>query len=113
MENNEVPKLKEPKFVMDVWKLQVKSTRTLVMGGRVFTHYFNEAGDCIATGLGEGPFHMELFIFKYITEMEEFMAKKAVQDEAERATIEANRAAKAAAQEATKTAGKKPFVRPT
>lgn len=113
MENAEVPKLKEPKFEMDAWKKLVKSTKQLTMGGRVFTHYFNEAGDCIATGLGEGPYHMELFIFKYIEEMKEFLAKKAVQDEAERAIIEANRAAKLAAQDSTKAAGKKPFVRPT
>lgn len=112
MENTEAPeKLKEPKFEIDVWKLQVKSTRQLVMGGRLFTHYFNENGDCIATGLGDGPYHMELFIFKHILELEDYMAKKAVQDEAERAIIEANRAAKVAAQEAAK-AGKKSMGRP-
>jgi len=108
----EVAKLKEPKIVMDDWKKQVKSTRQLVMGGRVFTHYFNEAGDCIATGLGEGPYHMELFIFKFIEAQLAYQKEKAVQDEAERAIVEANRAAKAAAQEAAKSAGKKPFVRP-
>lgn len=107
----EVPKLKEPKMVMDDWKLQVKSTRQLVMGGRLFTHYFNEAGDCIATGLGEGPYHMELFIFKFIEEQLAYQKQKAVEEAAERATFEANRAAKAAAQEAAKV--KKPFVRLT
>jgi hypothetical protein len=113
MENAETPKLKEPKLEISAWKEQVKSTRQLVMGGRVFTHYFNEAGDCIATGLGAGPYHLELFIFKYIEEMEEFIAKKAVQDEAERAIVEANRAAKAAVLESQKSAGKKPFVKHT
>lgn len=90
------PKLKEPKMVMDDWKKQVKSTKQLVMGGRVFTHYFNEAGDCIATGLGEGPYHMELFIFKFIEKQLEFKVLKDAQDEAERAEREAAKLTKAA-----------------
>lgn len=107
------PKLKEPKIVMGEWKKQVASTRQLVMGSKLFTHYFNEAGDCIATGLGEGPYHMELFIFKFIEEQIAYQKEKAVQDEAERAIVEENRAAKAAAQEAAKSASKKAYGKPT
>jgi hypothetical protein len=111
MENTEVAvKLKEPKFEIDAWKLEVANTSQLVMGGRLFTHYFNKNGDCIATGLGEGPYHMELFIFKEIVATKAYLVAKAAQDEIERLAVEATRAAKAATQGAAKV--KKPFVRP-
>ncbi len=66
----------EPKFDIVEMRKLVKSQMVLIMGGRTFTHYLNEAGDCIATGLGEGPYHMEFFNFKYIAEMKEFKKAK-------------------------------------
>lgn len=91
---DEPVKLKEPKLDMSEWRKLVASTKKLVMGGRTFTHYFNENGAAIATGLGEGPYHMELFIFDHIEELTVYHRAKAIQDEAERFEREAAKLAK-------------------
>lgn len=107
---NETVKLKDPLLEFSKWKEQVASTMQLVMGGRIFTHYFDSNMNVIATGLGEGPFHMELFIFAHIRDELAFNEQKALEDEAERATIAKAKAEKIAAQDAAKV--KKPYVRP-
>jgi macrodomain Ter protein organizer (MatP/YcbG family) len=90
MEANDKPKLKEPKLDFSEWKRKnVKSTRQLMMCGTLFTHYLNENGDCVATGLGEGPYHMQLWIYHHIEAQLDFKAKKAIEEEAERADREA------------------------
>lgn len=88
------PKLKEPKIVMDEWRKLVKDTKVFVIGGQKITHYFGESGDCIATGLGEGPYHLQLFIFHHIEAMLEYKAAKAIEEEVERAEREAAKLAK-------------------
>lgn len=108
----EPEKLKEPLFELS--EFQKTIARTVVVGGpgSELTIQYDATDNVIAIGKGVGPYFFEYFPLAFINKMAVFSAAKAEQDVLERIEIEKNQAAKKAAQEAARLAGKKVFVRP-